>query len=41
MYVIEKFIAGLIKTHDKHPVSTEMELHGIHHKIIDSFIMKE
>jgi hypothetical protein len=35
MFVIEKFIAGLIKTYDKHPVSTEMESHGIHRERID------
>jgi putative transposase len=32
MLVTERFIASLIDKYGKHPVSTEMVAHGIHHK---------
>jgi hypothetical protein len=30
MFVAERFILNLVKRYGEHPVSTDMEVHGIH-----------
>jgi hypothetical protein len=36
MFVAEDFLSSLVKEYEKHPVSTDGEVDGIHHNLVDS-----